>query len=517
VSHLYWHRGWGTCKKLEQGEWSDKLFSFRFDPEFSKALNIKGSYRISAYAEKREGKKTKAGKEFTEIDFKHIESAEIIESGLTSALVKLERNIELLKRSNWTRPLSLGELKEQDHEKKVLQKKLQQLLDKKKQNEESSLSFSPILSRLHKQKKEYKYRKIKVKYDFPGSMTFIQNKNYQGVHKSYKKIMDSAGLDEDEFAYLEEFGSIGILDIPRIYERWCLLQIVKILIDKLLFTPENGWKKKLLQQLLQTRKNIQLVFENTNINRKITLHYEKELKNGRRPDFVLDVESPIGSGYSKRFVMDAKFYEEINISVVVDQLYNDKKNDKNYKNYSEDSRNMVFILHPSSSAIVDHATPLPWGSHSYYGEAAMFDWQKHNVLPDHKYGAIFLSPVDDAGSNDNLQRLLGMFLQYGLEESNHNLRRDEDQNIDPFLEKELFCITCGSEEKDVKRAPTKKGFRYEIICKNCSHVTKCNYCWSCKNRLIKNGIYWTYHATHPLSPYDIRCPYCSVTVQDFSN
>jgi hypothetical protein len=339
-------------------------------------------------------------------------------------------------------------------------------------------------------------------------MTFIQNQNYQGAHKSYKKIMDSAGLDEDEFAYLEEFESISILDIPMIYERWCLLQIIKVLNDKLLFTPENGWKRNLLQQVLQTSKNISLVFENKNIDRKITLYYEKELNNGKRPDFLLDVESPIDSGYSKRFVMDAKFYEEINISKEVDKLYNKK-------NYSEDSRNMVFILHPSSSAIVNRATPLSWGDHSYYGEAAMFDWQEYNVLPDHKYGAIFLSPVDDAGSNDNLQRLLGMFLQYGLEEHNHDLPRDEDKKIDPFLEKELFCITCGSEERDEIKEPTKNGFgfRYEIICKKCLHVTKYNYCWSCKNRLIKNGIDWTYHATQPLEPYNIRCPSCSETIQ----
>ena len=178
---------------------------------------------------------------------------------------------------------------------------------------------------------------------------------------------------------------------------------------------------------------------------------------------------------------------------------------------------MVFILHPSSSAIVNHTTPSPWGNHSYYGEAAMFNWTEDNVRPDHKYGSIFLSPIDDAGSNDNLQRLLGMFLQYGLEKRNHDLPFDEDYKIIPFPEKELFCVVCGSEKKDVRREDTKKGYRYVITCKDCSHLTRCTYCWNCKNRLIKNGIYWTYHATHPLSPYDIRCPYCSKSMQDFLN
>ena len=62
---------WGRCKKLEQDEWGNELFSFRFDPEFSKALNINGSYSISACAKTSDDKVTKAGKKFVEIDFKN--------------------------------------------------------------------------------------------------------------------------------------------------------------------------------------------------------------------------------------------------------------------------------------------------------------------------------------------------------------------------------------------------------------------------------------------------------------
>lgn len=119
---------WATIKSREQDEWNDNygpekiLLSVNFDPEFSKALTINGSYRISAYTKKSTGE-TRTNKEILNIDFKHIKSAEIIESGLESALKKLRRDINDLERSNWTRQLSSAERKEQDHEKKVLQYK----------------------------------------------------------------------------------------------------------------------------------------------------------------------------------------------------------------------------------------------------------------------------------------------------------------------------------------------------------------------------------------------------------
>ena len=42
--------------------------------------------------------------------------------------------------------------------------------------------------------------RVKDKYNFPGSMTFVQNKNYQGLHRSYKKIKNSLELDDEQFA-----------------------------------------------------------------------------------------------------------------------------------------------------------------------------------------------------------------------------------------------------------------------------------------------------------------------------
>ena len=48
-------------------------------------------------------------------------------------------------------------------------------------------------------------------------------------------------------------------------------------------------------------------------------------------------------------------------------------------------------------------------------------------------------------------------------------------------------------------------------CDNCNHFTVYSYCAdsSCRNRLIKNGAYWTYHSTEPLNPGNIKCPSCA--------
>lgn len=48
-----------------------------------------------------------------------------------------------------------------------------------------------------------------------------------------------------------------------------------------------------------------------------------------------------------------------------------------------------------------------------------------------------------------------------------------------------------------------------MICEDCKHSFIYFYCWSCKNRLIKNGSYWSYHAFQALEPLDIQCPHCA--------
>ena len=191
-------------------------------------------------------------------------------------------------------------------------------------------------------------------------------------------------------------------------------------------------------------------------------------------------------GISHRFVLDAKFWETLEISGIIDKLYNEK-------NYAENGENSVFILHPSKS------------QKSYFGEKELFDWSSGS--PNHKYGAIVLSPIQSEGNYLNdLQKLIGMFLQYGLED-NKNIK--VNQKVDPEPIEKLFCIICGSPNQNiVRRAAGYVNYKYWVTCNDCSHMTIYSYCGKCNSRLVKNGTYWTYHAIDVLEPINVKCPYC---------
>ncbi len=215
--------------------------------------------------------------------------------------------------------------------------------------------------------------------------------------------------------------------------------------------------------------------------------------------------------------MDAKFYENISDPhiggqcKVINELYSKKEEYyRRYKNYSEDGKNTVFIIHPSQNAIKSIVTSSDWGKYSYYGENAQCDWDKNENgvknLPDHKYGAILLSPMIRSGTYlDDLQRLIGMHLQYGMEDNRHI---SHNSKLDSIVREKIFCLVCGSDDCVTKQMPNKNGFRYFSECQECHHTTRYNYCWNCKHRLIKNGEYWSYHSAQALEPFNIKCPAC---------
>ena len=411
-----------------------------------------------------------------------------------------------LETSNWKRKLKPNELKEQNYAKKSLEKNISILNSHQKKYSSLSEDLQPLLLKIQKIVKRIADLKIQKNNSFPNSMVFIQNPNYQGSHKSYKKVMNLVGLDEEIFIGLEELEEIGVVDIPLIYERWCLLQIIKILIDIYKFNPEHDWKLSLINQILNKGRNITLEFTSDTLERKITLSYEKELsKNGKRPDFIIDAQSD-GDIESHRLVMDAKFYEKINsshlggISTIIDQL-------SNIKDYSERDKNSVFILHPSKGSVPIINTPQVWSKDTYYGETKIFNWS--NNLPNHKYGAILLSPIKSINNGvDDLQRLIGMFLQYSMEDNDKESLKDKAGKINPITRNRAFCIACGGNSFKWSTRNMSSGDEHTSSCDDCHHITKYNYCFSCQNKIIKNGDYWSYHAMHALEPTNIKCPSC---------
>jgi hypothetical protein len=408
--------------------------------------------------------------------------------------------------SGWKKPLSAQELDEQNKERISIETRKrfysQQLLNVTYVQE----YLAPKEKQLRDLVKGLISLGIKPKSTFPNSMTFVQNPSYQTVHASYKKFREQVGLtDEDILLALEEVDSIGLVNIPLLYERWCLLQLIKSLTHSFRFVAEEGWKRKLLKVLVGGQSENQAIsFSNTHSKRRVAISYEPKLTNGRIPDFVLDMEfvSKIGVESSKRVVLDAKFYSRAfmkqrgGLSGIVEEL-------ALKKDYSEQGQNQVFVLHPTNEALSDQGGPVSpqtWGEVSYLGELRLFEWEQRAI--PHRYGAVCLNPLISHQHSDEMQRLMGMFLQYETTPT-----RENDDVDNPNI-----CIGCGSTSlRFVQHTQTNKD-KVWYQCSECNLFTVYNHCGSCGHRLIKNGEYWTYHATMPLQPTNIKCPQCEAPV-----
>lgn len=512
---------WGKARLENQNEWhhfpeADSL-SLEFDKNiFNHILQENTEYKITAYIDISKYNKQNGGNIHKRY-FKFIINIEQLSNfSISKNLEYYLQQKEQLEKTNWTRPLSYREKREQQKEKEAIIKQIELLNEDFKTTDEYIKKLEPLIVTLKNILNQFEKLSIHKDSYFPNSMTFVQNPHYQGVYKYYQEIKDIVGIDENLFLSIQKIDKIGILDIPTLYERWCFLQIIKVLIGQYHFFPEENWKQKLMLQMLGNTdevrkdiKNINIKFENSLLERKIILHYEKELKNRKRPDYLLEIIS-LRTNKTHNLIMDAKFKEEVNANNLIEELYHNK-------NYSENDTNTVFILHPDAKkSIPKNLSDTDWGNDAYYGEVDMFHFQWDNdEFPNHKYGSILLSPIRDETKNnygnylDNLQRLIGMSLQYQLED-NKNIINDERQ-IDPEPNEKIFCIKCGGTEFQGLRNPTRnnRGFRYNLTCTDCKHVYVYNYCQSCKTRIIKNGRYWSYHATKILEPFNINCPNCN--------
>ena len=188
---------------------------------------------------------------------------------------------------------------------------------------------------------------------------------------------------------------IGLVNVANIYEKWCLLQIIKVLNQVYDFEIESGWQRVLIDAVLMKSVNIEIKLHATSRQQSILLTYEKVLDSGKRPDFVVDLFSKkymedshdfsswvISGEKRSRLVLDAKFRGEITeeqLHTLISELYETK-------NYSEGGANQVFIIHPSPNVIDDRTSPLVWGPQCDYGQS--------NEI-NHRYGGGLCCAIAD--------------------------------------------------------------------------------------------------------------------------
>lgn len=504
---------------IHTGNWercNGKSTIVKFDDNSILECLIKGAdYKVTGLLE------TNTYKRLELLTFWSVSNIEFINSEMAqkcnSNYSKEKSVIEYLSANNWMKKLSPSELEDQKREKRSLRNRIEYYEEQWSQAEYVFQKVGPKLSHLMKIIKNLRNKGIKPSSYFPNSMTFVQNPHYQGVHAAYRVLREAANLtDDDLLISLEEIQKIGLVNTPLLYERWCLLQIMKVLTDTYRYVPEGGWKYKLINAVLSNEVDIEFSYSNEKARRNIKLTYEKQLINRKRPDFVIDLE---WSNYNeedatelnfKRFVLDAKFYNESTftrqgglIGVAQNLYYN--------KDYSEGEENPVFVMHPCETTIKERVSSQNWGKYSYLGEMPMHDIESS---PNHQYGGIYLNPIDRELYSDELQRLIGLFLQYKLEDpiTKSESRGDLTKSVP-------FCIRCGSTDLiEVAKSAgyTASGGRWKartprsvwMECSECKQFISFNHCQNTGTRLIKNGIYWTYHSARAIEPFNSKCPSC---------
>lgn len=496
-SNSYW------CSTLKNPN-----FVIKFPDNTREYLTESTEYIFEAVYSKNETAQTRAGDSYIKteiIDLRKIEC-----TSEKNILNKQIENRKKLEKNNWSQ-LSILSTQQRDNfilertnQVQTLEKKIRTLTKQIARIKEFSLEHAQLQPAINKKLRSDYFVKIKWRdlQGFKPSMTFIQNIVYRNALRYYKEILNSEGIDIAIFGLYENVTSYGLREMPQVYELWCLITQIKVLEEGFHFKCNKNDIATLLKNIDPTKNTIEkyseINFTNALAGRKVKLHYQKKIKDNKRPDFILEVSC---NNRQINLVLDSKF-----------KNYNYKKSiiyeiSELEKKYGQDD-NYVFILHPCSDGIFEERKI----KYTNYGGEKITEAQETRY-PFHKYGYIELKP----NFTDSLKKLFAMSFEYLLEPSN-NAEQDNNK-IDPKPINDMFCLNCGGTEITIKeslRGKKNNKHFYNCTCNkiDCGHNIYIDYCWNCKTKLFKHGLYWDYHLESTWSIFDIRCPHCGMTVAD---
>ena len=438
-------------------------------------------------------------------------------------VAKLKTLRTKLKSTGWKQPMTAKMIHDLKAERQVLENRT--LSDTSSPLDSHIHNLGALERQLTSLQKRQKSLGIKQDAHFPGSIIFVQNPLYSGLKSSYGQLLVKGEINEDLMEQITGLDALGIIDLPTIYEKWCMVKFMDCIIRDCNFIPQNkNWVDEIVFTASGKRGRFECEFKHEHLPYCIRFSYQEARRNYAFnenqtrtfvPDFVFQFshqEQNIWTDFAT-LVCDAKCknFALNKPTALADDAWNI---DKKYRRTPQD---FIFVVHPAQGAIKRPRTSLlqVWGQSSFYGGSWPPDWKfltdggreertrwVDQQTPNHRLGAILLKPLsqESIADTDNFRRLVLMLLEYG------------SQHKEP-----LFCCACGS--TDLKKEQQYAG--HKLTCRDCGEFAIYTHCNNLQcsmgtlgkhANLYKHGTYWTFHDFHPTAPYNIRCPQCGSTL-----
>ena len=419
----------------------------------------------------------------------------------------LEKKVSLGERyrnNGWIRKLTSGEREERRLEARNIECRAKQMERQAELSHAASHTLSITSEELRTQDLQWSVLGVGASASLPTGMRFVQSPAYTSVLAAFNRVKDFACQSGIGGAEIERIERISILHASAIYERWCLVRLISLLIDTFDFTPQPDWLDCVIEGTCGPLTSFELGFHRNDVGMTARLEVQPVLENGRRPDFRLvfrhreadedhfatssDVFVRDETNQSAGVILDAKFrtrWRPEEPDRVLEDIVD-------LRGYGQAARR-VFILQPAARVVERPTSPLGWGHDCDFG-------QNHPL--NHQKGIVRMSP--DPGAWQNLHRLIALELQASFPAP----KQVDDR---PWIS-DSFCIGCGCrhESANIEHRLTKKSLDYWILnCSDCEMRTTRTHCSSgCGTTLFKNGLIMTYHRTIADQPTNVACPSC---------
>lgn len=429
---------------------------------------------------------------------------------------KMDRRAKLAN-NDWLAPLTAKEREENNQEARTARLREQsfQQYGQQAQHALSALSRCRVELRTH----DVGWQKLGVASSvvLPMGVRFSQTPHYTACQVAFSEVIRLAqcsGLGADT---LDAIDRISVLHASALYERWCLVKILTVLLEDYRFKPEAGWQEQLVRAITGKPESVELKLHREEVGMWAFFEVQPVLPNGRRPDFRLrfsyDAIDPTTESENDDGWWSDSFYGEITAETAAVGLIMDAKfrtswqkgdlgrmltsliEEKDYGQLGD----RVFILHPAPKTILKPTSPLNWGRDCDYGQEAG---------KKHLNGVIYLAPgMGEASPEINLRRLMILQLQ-----STFSAPVKDTSAEHASWTSKSFCIRCGKAHlpQDIKQQLTKRGSLFwTLSCAACQMQTTRTHCYGCDSSvLFKNGTNLTYHRTVADQITNIVCPKC---------